>query len=379
MNTTNEGDWFVPKPQKLKEHIIIQPGQYRSENSKTTSRTLSTKPITKINSTLALKVNNFETINPIPIDCRSPISEEKILELIRTNHLSELEKRQLVELICKHQQFLLKENEKLSSTSAIKHKIITTDESPVYTKSYRYPHHFKNDVHEQMQVMLNNGIVQHSKSPYSSPIWVVPKKPDASGKRKIRVVIDYRKLNEKTINDKYPIPQIEDILDSLGKSIYFTTLDLKSGFHQIEMDPKHKQKTAFSTDKGHYEFTRMPFGLKNAPASFQRAMNNILGDYIGKICYVYLDDIIIIGYNLDDHLKNLSLILKRLCEFNLKIQLDKCEFLKKETEFLGHIISENGVKPNPEKVDKILSWPLPKNQKQIKQFLGLVGYYRRFI
>lgn len=123
----------------------------------------------------------------------------------------------------------------------------------------------------------------------------------------------------------------------------------------------------------------MPFGLKNAPATFQRAMNNILGDYIGKICYVYLDDIVIVGRNLNEHLKNLALVLKRLSEFNLKIQLDKCEFLKKETEFLGHIIAEDGVKPNPEKIDKIMNWPIPKNDKEIKQFLGLAGYYRRFI
>ena len=107
---------------------------------------------------------------------------------------------------------------------------------------------------------------------------------DSSGKRKIRVVIDYRKLNEKTIDDKYPIPQIEEILDSLGKSEYFTILDLKSGFHQIEMDPKHKEKTAFSTGQGHFEFTRMPFGLKNAPATFQRAMNCVLAGLIGKLC-----------------------------------------------------------------------------------------------
>lgn len=126
-------------------------------------------------------------------------------------------------------------------------------------------------------------------------MWIIPKKTDASGKKKVRVVIDYRKLNEKTVDDKYPIPQIEEILDNLGKSTYFTTLDLKSGFHQIEMNSKDIEKTAFSTGQGHFEFTRMPFGLKNAPATFQRAMHSILADFIGIICFVYLDDIIIIG------------------------------------------------------------------------------------
>lgn len=146
------------------------------------------------------------------------------------------------------------------------------------------------------------------------------------------------------------------------------------------MDPAHIEKTAFSTDKGHFEFTRVPFGLKNAPeATFQRAMNNILDEFIGNAMYVYLDDIIVVGYNLKNHLENLNCILKRLSEFNFKIQLDKCEFLKRETEYLGHIISSEGVKPNPEKIEKIIQWPIPKNQKEIKQFLGQVGYYRRFI
>lgn len=145
------------------------------------------------------------------------------------------------------------------------------------------------------------------------------------------------------------------------------------------MDPADRAKTAFSTTQGHFEFTRMPFGLKNAPATFQRAMNNILSNYIGSICYVYLDDIIIIGHNLEDHLNNVCKVLERLAQFNLKIQLDKCEFLIRETEFLGHIVTSNGVRPNPEKIQKILDWKIPTNEKEIRQFLGLSGYYRRFI
>lgn len=145
------------------------------------------------------------------------------------------------------------------------------------------------------------------------------------------------------------------------------------------MDTKSQEKTAFSTDKGHFEFSRMPFGLKNAPATFQRAMNSVLSGLIGNICHVYLDDIIVVGQNLENHIKNLETVLKRLSQFNLKIQLDKCEFLRRETEFLGHVITQEGVRPNTDKIKKILEWPLPKNAKQIKQFLGLSGYYRRFI
>lgn len=379
IDTCNDGDWLVPTFQKLCKGIFIQPGLYRSEKRKSTIRILSTKRNIEALPKVSLSVNNFETLTPVPISNKRTISKEEIQKIIRTEHLSPLETSELLKVVYENQSTLLKEGEKLSATTATKHKIITSDDSPIYTKSYRYPHHFKKDVHEQIQEMLDNGIIQPSVSPYSAPIWVVPKKQDASGKKKVRVVIDYRKLNEKTIDDRFPMPQIEEILDNLGKSVYFTTLDLKSGFHQIPMDPAHKEKTAFSTDKGHFEFNRMPFGLKNAPATFQRAMNNILGEYIGTICYVYLDDIVIVGYNLQNHLENLECVLKRLAQFNLKIQLDKCEFLKRETEFLGHIISSTGVKANPEKIEKIISWPLPKTQKEIKQFLGLAGYYRRFI
>lgn len=379
LETTNNGDWFVPSYQKLNKKTFIQPGLYRAKDNKTTINIISTdRNLTNLPK-IGLTVNNFETFSPVPLKNSNCISEEEISKIIRTNHLSPLERSKLIRVLYDHQAVVLKQGEKLTSTTATKHKILTTNDMPIYTKNYRYPHHFRRDVQEQIQEMLDNGIIRPSKSPYSSPIWVVPKKLDASGKKKIRVVIDYRKLNEHTIDDRYPMPQIEDILDSLGKSVYFSTIDLKSGFHQIPMDPKHIEKTAFSTDKGHFEFTRMPFGLKNAPATFQRAMNDILGDFIGTKCYVYLDDIIIIGYNLENHLENLKLILKRLSEFNLKIQLDKCEFLKRQTEFLGHIITSEGVKPNPEKIDKITQWPLPKTQKEIKQFLGLVGYYRRFI
>lgn len=221
--------------------------------------------------------------------------------------------------------------------------------------------------------MLNDGIIRLS----SSPVWLVPKKADASGLQKWRIVIDYRKLNEKTIDDRYPIPNISDILDKLGRSQYFTTLDLASGFHQIEMNPNSISKTAFSVDNGHYEYIRMPFGLKNAPATFQRVMDNV-EKLQGKICLVYMDDIIIFSTSLQEHISNLKSVFKKLRENNLKIQLDKSEFLCKSVEFIGHVITTDGTKPPP----KIRGNPkisYPHYSKEIKSFLGLVGYYRKFI
>lgn len=161
--------------------------------------------------------------------------------------------------------------------------------------------------------------------------------------------------------------------------MYFTTLDLASGFHQIEMSPKDVFKTAFSVEGGHYEFVRMPFGLKNAPSTFQRVMDCVLKDLIGTVCLVYLDDIIVYSTSLQEHAENLKRVFEALREANLKIQLDKSEFLHKECAFLGHLVTTEGVKPNPDKIKTIQNFPLPTNQKEIKSFLGLLGYYRKFI
>ncbi|XP_049306295.1 retrovirus-related Pol polyprotein from transposon 297 isoform X2 [Bactrocera dorsalis] len=302
-----------------------------------------------------------------------------LADQIRIGHLNPEERSQLLQIIKEYRNIFYQENEGLSFTSAIKHRIRTTNNIPIFSKSYRYPYVHKEEVTDQIQEMLKHGIIRNSNSPYSAPIWIVPKKADASGKPKWRLVIDYRKLNEVTIDDKFPIPNIDEILEKLGRSQYFTTLDLAKGFHQIEIEEEDIHKTAFSVEGGHYEFLRMPFGLKTAPATFQRLMNNLLQDYINKICLVYLDDIIIFSTSLQEHMNSLRLIFARLQEANLKVQLDKSEFLKKETEFLGHIITTEGVKPNPKKIECVVNFPIPKTAKQIKQFLGLTGYYRKFI
>lgn len=227
--------------------------------------------------------------------------------------------------------------------------------------------------------MLDQGIIRPSESAWSSPIWVVPKKIDASGKQKWRLVVDFRKLNEKTLDDKYPIPNINDVLDKLGKCHYFSTLDLASGFHQVEMHPDDVEKTAFNVEYGHFEFLRMPMGLKNSPSTFQRVMDNVLKGLQNEICLVYLDDIIVFSTSLQEHIINLEKVFQRLRESNFKIQMDKSEFLKLETAYLGHIISKDGIKPNPDKISAIKKYPIPKTPKEIKQFLGLLGYYRKFI
>lgn len=176
--------------------------------------------------------------------------------------------------------------------------------------------------------MSSQGIIKPSTSPLSSPLWVVPKKMDTSGKQKWRILIDYRKVNDLTVGDVLPLPNISDILDQLGQCKYFSTLDLAFGFHQIPLKPEDSPKTAFSTPTGHYKYTRMSFGLKNSPATFQRLMKYILAGIQGIKCFVYLDDIVIYADNLENYDKKLREIFPILRLHNLKLQPDKCEFLR---------------------------------------------------
>ncbi|XP_038207042.1 uncharacterized protein LOC119828829 [Zerene cesonia] len=303
----------------------------------------------------------------------------EVVSLLRIDHLNTEESDSLIELCSRYIDIFHLPDDHLTHTTALDHKIQTSTDVPVHTKSYRFPECHKKEVETQIEKMLDQGIIEPSRSPWSSPIWVVPKKADSLGRPQWRVVIDYRKLNNITIGETYPIPQINEILDQLGKSKYFSTLDLCSGFHQILMSPADAPKTAFSVPQGHFQFNRMPFGLKNAPSTFQKLMNNCLSGLQGNRCFVYLDDIVIYSYDLKTHIDNLQVVFNRLRSFNLKLQPDKCQFLRKEVTYLGHVIGEEGVRPNPDKVKSVVEFPIPKSQKDIKSFLGLVSYYRRFI
>lgn len=305
--------------------------------------------------------------------------EEEIHKLTNRSHLNDEEKQVLKKLLKKNKDLFFLESDTLSFTHEITHEIKTKDGNPIYCKLYRYPQIHEKEIERQIGEMLNQGIIRESDSPYNSPLWIVPKKMDNSNIKKWRIVIDYRKLNEITIDDKFPIPNIDSILDRLGRAQYFTTLDLAKGFHQILVKEEDQKKTAFSTPFGHYEYVRMPFGLKNAPATFQRLINSILREYMNKICVVYLDDILIFSSSLEEHVININKIFNALRKANLKIQIDKCNFFYKETEYLGHVLTPNGMKPNPNKLETIKNLKLPESSKQIKSFLGVTGYYRKFV
>lgn len=304
---------------------------------------------------------------------------QKILKTLRLDHLYPQERNYIERLVKQNSDRFHLPEDPLQETDAMEHTIHTTDDLPINTRQYKFPPIHKEEINRQVNELLEKEIIEPSKSPYNSPVWIVPKKADSKGNKRWRMVIDYRALNEKTIGDAYPLPNINEILDQLGSAKYFSIFDLASGFHQIPMNPKDAPKTAFSTPYGHYQFKRMPFGLRNAPATFQRLMNNVLSGLQGNELFVYLDDIVIYARSLEEHEHKFNRLMERLREANLQLQPDKCEFLRKEVVYLGHIISEEGVKPDPQKISAVKDFPTPRNQKNIKQFLGLAGYYRRFI
>lgn len=325
-------------------------------------------------------VENFDDRLVFHMTSSSKTSDRirRLKENTRLGHLTE-GKEQIWDIISNYHDIFVLTGDPLPKSQILEHEIKTTDETPVHTKQYRYPPIHQDEIKRQVTDLLGKGIIKDSDSPYNSPLWIVPKKADASGKQKWRLVIDYRKLNEKTIKDSYPIPNIDEILDGLGNAKYFSAFDLTSSFHQVGVKENDIHKTAFSTKDGHFEFVRMPFGLKNAPPTFQRLMNRGLQGLVGNNCFVYVDDIIVFGRTLEEHNKNLKIIFERLRQCGLKLQPDKCEYLKPELEYLGHVISAEGVQPNPARIEKVKNYPVPRNSKEIKQFLGLCGYYRKFV
>ncbi|XP_044431667.1 uncharacterized protein [Triticum aestivum] len=246
--------------------------------------------------------------------------------------------------------------------------------APVAVRPYRYPAAHKDELERQCAAMLAQGIIRASRSAFSSPVLLV-RKPDGSW----RFCIDYRALNAITIKDAFPIPVVDELLDELRHARFFTKLDLRSGYHQVRMRAENIPKTAFRTHDGLYEFLVMSFGLCNAPATFQALMNDLLRPYLRHFILVFFDDILIFSESWADHLRHVRTIFTVLRQHRLFVKRSKCSFAVESISYLGHTISAAGVAMDPEKVQAVADWPQPRSARAVRGFLGLAGYYRKFV
>lgn len=258
--------------------------------------------------------------------------------------------------------------------NVVEHTINVNNSNPIKQAPRRIPLKMRREVEQILEDTKRQKVIEESQSPWVSPAVMVKKK-DGS----IRFCVDYRKLNSVTSKDSYPIPRIDDMLDQLSGNSWFSSLDLKSGYWQVKIRPEDKEKTAFSIGNGLWQFTVMPFGLCNAPATFERLMEKVLQQLLFKICLVYLDDVIIFSGSFEEMLGRLRQVFLRLRMANLKLNPKKCFFFRREIKYLGHVISERGITTDPEKISSIKDWPIPRTKKQVRSFLGFCSYYRKFV
>lgn len=245
---------------------------------------------------------------------------------------------------------------------------------PPYRKQYRTTPAEKAEVVKRVRELLDKNMIEPSKSPFSAPILFVRKK-DGS----LRLVLDYRALNAITVKNRYPIPRIDDLLDALKGAQVFSCLDLSGGYHQLQLQDSDKPKTAFATHLGHYQWRVMPMGISNAPSVFQATMNHLFQHMIGKSVFIYLDDILIASRTPEEHEHHLAEVLRILADNKLYANRAKCSFNLPEVHYLGHIVGRGGVRPDPRKLEVVREWPRPKSAHEVRSFLGLTQYFRRFI
>eukprot|EP00731_Ephydatia_muelleri_P021521 Em0014g112a len=266
------------------------------------------------------------------------------------------EKEELFSLLLEFADVFSLSTKNLGHTKVLQHRIDTGNAQPVHLPPRRIPHARREELKEMLRDMLEKNAIEHSDSPWSSPIVLVKKKDGTT-----RFCVDYRKVNEVTRKDAYPLPRVDDTLDTLAGSKFFSTLDLTTGYWQVEVAPEDQPKTAFTTPEGLYQFKVMPFGLCNAPATFQRLMDRVLGGLKWSSCLVYFDDIIVVGRTFKDHLHHLSKVLAQLRGAGLKLKPTKCSLCQQRVAFLGHIVSAEGIATDPSKTDAVSKWPTPLN------------------
>ena len=336
------------------------------------------------------EVINDETIPLEKKFITSPADVERHRKVVLEDaKVPEKYRQQFVKLCEEYDDIFSKGPEDIGKTPLITMEIDTGDSPPICQRPYNLPLKHADWVRKELEMLEKAGIISRSISPWASPIVIVPKKTEPEQPPKKRLCVDYRALNSlippvtkahskaKGVLTLVPLPKIDEIYARLRGSTIYSALDMTSGYHHMELSEEAKPKSAFVTTIDKYEFNRCPFGLVQAPAYFQRLVNKVL---VGlPFTFGYLDDVLIYSPNVKTHLKHLRQVFQRMREADLRLKMEKCNFLKAHLQYLGHIISGKGIEPVPEKLESIKKMPAPTTPKEVKQFLGLIGYYRKFV
>ena len=315
-------------------------------------------------------------------EARSPTNTAVVLpeyleDIVKGSHnsLGDTGRQSLRELLLRYEHVFPAPGDPVTGqTKSVQHEIITKDARPVRCGPRRLAPAGLRKEQDCVQDMLTGGQIEPSDSPWTTPVLLVTMKDGLT-----RFCVDYRRLNSLTIKDAYPLPRIDDSLRLLGNQQWFSTMDLASGYWQVAMSPEAKRKAAFVTNEGLFQFRVMPFGLCNAPATFERLMDRVLCGMRWSQCLVYLDDVISFGKSVPESLGHLEEVLARLSDFGLQLKARKCTFMQTEVAFLGHIVGRTGLACDPEKLSAVRNWHEPNRVKAVHQFVAFVGYYRRFV
>ena len=386
---------IVTEPREDEDEFTVPCYSYMRPGSKRAAvalRNLSEKPQVLTKGTVVAKIQpanlippklapRFTNLNSNNVNKTSEPSPERIEKLFSKLNISgaddwsEENRLKLRQLFIEHHHIFALDDLELGKTDMVKHVIRLNDDQPFCECYRRIPPHQYDEVKKHLKEMLEIGAIRKSQSPWVSVVVVVHKKDGA-----LSFCIDLQKLNARMVKDAQTLPQIEDSLDSLNGAVIFTSLDLKSGYWQVELDEESILYTAFTVGPlGFYKCLHMLFGLTNAPATFQCLMENCLGDLHLNWCIIYLDNIIVYSKTPEEHLERLEAVFKKIGKAGLKLKPNKCEFFKSEITYLGHIVSNKGIATDPKKIRAIQLWPRPTTVTEVRKFTRLTNYYRKFI
>lgn len=375
----------LPQSPTLARCILSPQGQKACQIMNPSNNPLTLRPGQVIAKTVPFTTHDMHTLDSAPSNTNraQPRSNKHYIEIANSlgitltdTNLSQTQKDTLLCLIGRNRDIFATSLAELGKTAVHPHKIITNDASPQRQQFYRTSPIVRKEIKRQLDELLQHGLIEPSNSEWAAPVVMVKKK---SGE--YRFAIDYRKLNKVTQPIHFPLPRLEDIFDTVGeaRASYFSTLDMFSGYWQIPLCPTTKHKSSFTTHYGQFQWTRLPFGLRNAGTSYQQIMSDIFRDMNWKVVLCYVDDILVFSKTFDQHLQHLDQVFQTLRRSGLTLKPSKCQFAAPRVKYLGHIISKAGMEVDPDKTSAIDNFPTPTNPKEIRSFLGLCSFYRSFV